>query len=408
MIFRGKLVYFNAVDFELIPEPFRVFWGDFVLDQRTGRSSDYKQFGDRFDPWDSTTASGPGLNRSIMGTDADETFQGNTGNCVINGGDGNDTIYGNGGVDFLMGGGGADTIYTGSTSFSRVRAGDGNDTIIGGDAIEWAHGNAGNDVLRMGKGNDKAYGGSGDDRLFGGSGMDWLQGGGGDDYVKGGFGADILKGGDGNDKLVDRYGRDWLDGQAGNDTLVSRSDQGRPEEAIDSVDKSSTDFDAWSDRLTGGSGADCFKFVYQMNATHDVAARNTDSSGRVNWMDIMRENESHHDHWVDWGGFDKIDDFNRAEGDHIKIAGHTVDVDELIFVDTNNDGYTESTMIYVISNQARMMANMMGMTEVQARMMTPMAHDQDFLGQILVQDARITMDDIALDFDSMASAFNFL
>lgn len=408
MLFRGKMTYFDTVDFALIPEPFRLYWGDYVIDGRTGRSSDFKQFGDQFSPWESLTASGPALNRSIDGTNEAEVFEGNPGNCVIFGGGGNDVIRGNGGIDFLMGGWGSDTIYSDGNDFARVKAGNGNDLVFGGDGIEWAHGNDGMDVLRLGKGNDKGYGGAGEDRLFGGSGADWLQGGGGNDYVKGGTGADSLKGGDGNDRLVDRFGRDWLDGQAGNDLLISRSDQGRPDQKISEVDKSSTDFEAWSDRLTGGTGADTFKFVYQMNAKADILTAHAEGDGRVNWMTIMGENDAHHDHWVDWGGFDKIDDFSRAEGDHIKLVGHTVDVDELIFVDTDNDGYAESTMIYVVSNQARMMANMMNMSETAARAMVPMAHDEDFLGQILVQDARITLDDITLNHDSMASAFTFL
>jgi len=271
----------------------------------------------------------------------------------------------------------------------------------GGSGMDWAHGNSGNDVLRLKKGDDKGYGGGGNDALFGGSGRDWLQGAEGNDTLNGGAGRDTLHGGSGADLIEDRMGRDWLDGGSGNDTLISRSDAGTPDMKVDDVDISSIDLDRWSDRLTGGDGADEFRFVYEMNTTDEIAARNLNADGSVNWMMVMQENMNAHDHWVDWGGTDRIEDFNAAEGDTIVIDGHTVNIMALDFVDLDNNGSLESTLITVYSDQAAQMM-MMGMGGM------PMAHDRDFLGLIVVENVIVDMDDITIMNMSMEARFDFI
>jgi Ca2+-binding RTX toxin-like protein len=273
--------------------------------------------------------------------------------------------------------------------------------IIGGRGIDWAHAGKGNDILRMKAGDDKAYGGDGNDIIKGGAGNDWLQGAGGDDTVYGGGGRDILHGRQGNDTLIDRKGRDWFDGGEGDDHMIARSDAGRPDMLVDDLDPNEIDLNGWTDRLTGGPGADLFHFVFEMNASIRIARNHADEDGRVNWMSIMTENENRHDHWVDWGGMDKIDDYNRAEGDLILLEGHTVGVSDIVYVDFDEDGVIESSVINVFSDQSTFMAErgLGGGT---------MAHDRDLLGCIIVEGVIITMDDIELDPNSMAARFDFI
>jgi Ca2+-binding RTX toxin-like protein len=92
----------------------------------------------------------------------------------------NNTRNGNASDDVMMGFGGSDTL----------NGNDGNDGLIGGN---------GNDTLNGGNGNDGLDGGNGNDTLNGGNGNDGLDGGDGNDTIIGGRGSDTLTGGDGND-----------------------------------------------------------------------------------------------------------------------------------------------------------------------------------------------------------------
>ena len=402
MIYKGLSFEFLS-NIHVIPTEFRIIWSDFVLDARTVKAGRLKQFAEKYELW--------GDMRGNLGTHSDaflkegsnssERVKGTTHNDFLFGHEGNDKLIGNAGADFLVGGEGNDILRLGGGFFNRGKGGDGDDMIRGGSGIDWVHGNAGNDIIRMKGGDDKGYGGDGHDKLFGGTGRDWLQGANGNDTLHGGAGNDTLHGGNGNDLLEDRKGRDWLDGGAGNDTLISRSDAGAPDMTLDEIDHSTEDFSKWNDRLTGGSGADEFRFIYEMNSSKEIAARHLNADGSVNWMGVMTENGAPHAHWVDWGGRDRIEDFNAAEGDTIVLEGHTVAIDDLVFLDTDSDGFDDSTLITVFSDQMSQMA-MMGMSGM------PMAHDRDFLGFILVENMLISESDITLDAMSMAARFDFI
>ncbi len=387
----------------VIPDAFQVIWGDYILDARTTKASRLKHFAEEFELWGDMRGNlGPNSDANlIMGHDHDQKIRGTNANDFIFGKDGDDRLMGGDGNDFLVAGHGNDHINLGDGFFNRAKAGDGNDMVLGGDGMDWAHGNSGNDVLRLKSGDDKGYGGDGHDLLFGGTGRDWLQGAKGRDTLNGGAGRDTLHGGAGNDLIEDRKGRDWLDGGSGNDTLISRSDAGTPDMKLEDVDIAQIDFDKWSDRLTGGSGADEFHFIYEMNTSAAVAGRNLNADGSVNWMMVMRENATPHAHWVDWGGTDRIEDFNAAEGDTILIEGHTVNIAALDRIDLDGDGTLESTLITVFSDQTAQMA-MMGMSGM------PMAHDHDLLGFIVVENALIDASDITLDAGSMEARFDFI
>ena len=402
MLYKGITFEFLS-NIEAIPEEFRIIWSDYVLDARTIKAADLKLFAEQYELWGDMQG-GLGANSDAIlseGTNARNTIRGSTENDYILGHDGNDKLMGGAGADFVHGGHGNDKIMLGGGFFNRGKGGDGNDIIKGGSGIDWVHGNEGDDVIRLKKGHDKGYGGDGNDALFGGSGNDWLQGAAGFDTINGGSGHDTLHGGVDDDLIEDRMGRDWLDGGDGDDTLISRSDAGTPDIKVDDIDISAVNFEQWSDRLTGGDGADEFRFVYEMNTTDAIAAQNLNANGAVNWMTVMRENANPHDHWVDWGGTDRIEDFDASEGDHIVIDGHTVNVMALDFIDLDGDGSNESTLITVFSDQATQMM-MMGMGGM------PMAHDRDFLGLIVVQDAIIDMDDITIQNMSMEARFDFI
>jgi len=124
-----------------------------------------------------------------VGTDADNSINGNAGANLILGGAGADRIGGEAGNDALFG-----------------ESGD--DYILGGNGVDYLVGGTGLDTLDGGQGSDALYGEDGHDVLQGGNGFytDILVGGGGDDYLDGGFQAlgdyDLLYGGAGNDRFV--------------------------------------------------------------------------------------------------------------------------------------------------------------------------------------------------------------
>lgn len=401
MLYKGVSFEFLA-NKSAIPDQFQIVWSNFVLDARTIKAANLKQFAEEYELW--------GDMRGNLGVHSDAVLhEGNHANNIVKGSSQDDFIFGNNGddkliggagADFLVGGRGDDKIMLGGGFFNRAKAGDGDDIVMGGTGIDWAHGNSGNDKIRLRGGNDKGYGGDGNDALYGGTGRDWLQGANGNDTLVGGSGSDTLHGGSGNDYLEDRKGRDWLDGGAGNDTLVSRSDAGRPDMKLEDFAATTPDFENWSDRLTGGSGADEFHFIFEMNTTKEVASRHLNANGSVNWMGVMGENANPHDHWVDWGRMERIEDFNASEGDVIIIEGHTVNA-LLSYVDVDGNGSNESTMYTVYSDQAAQMA-VMGMSDA------PMAHDQDVLACIVVENVILDLDDITLDPSSMAARFDFI
>ncbi|MBX3485283.1 PQQ-dependent sugar dehydrogenase [Phenylobacterium sp.] len=140
-------------------------------------------------------------------------------------------------------------------------AGDGGDYLRGDEGNDTILGGAGFDDINGNMGDDSVSGGAGDDWVVGGKDQDWLSGDDGADIVLGNLGDDTCDGGAGADTVRGGQGDDLLFGGAGNDFISG---------------------DRGDDTATGGAGADIF------NSFGDA-------------------------------GLDRITDFNRAEGDRIRL-----------------------------------------------------------------------------------------
>ncbi|MEQ8394412.1 hypothetical protein [Thalassobaculum sp.] len=159
-------------------------------------------------------------------------------------------------------GGSGDDHLVGSAGLDTLLGHDGNDVQSGGAGADYLLGGGGDDVLYGNQDRDAAIGGDGADTIFGGQGNDFVHGADGDDRVYGNFGDDLVYGGSGNDWLHGGRDSDRLFGDAGDDTLGGG---------------------LGNDTLVGGAGAD--RFVMVAN-----------------------------------GGFDRIEDFNGAEGDRVVLS----------------------------------------------------------------------------------------
>lgn len=252
---------------------------------------------------------------------------------------------------------------------------------------------ASDDVINGLGGNDDIDGGAGDDTLNGGTGNDDIIGGYGDDHVMGGNGNDTLDGGRGND---------LVEGGDGDDVIYSRADTGeqragqlvlddpsRPEGG--SISDAYLKLYDWVDQeiqgddvLVGGDGADQFKFETLINGKKDILAEHTMDNRMIHWHGVAGENKYIHDHWVDGLGIDVIADFDKSEGDTISVIGHTTQVEvDYRTIDTDGDGVDDDavSVITVYSQQG----NGGG------------AHDEDYLGYIVVHGDRVEEDDIETD-----------
>ena len=245
----------------------------------------------------------------------------------------------------------------------------------------WTGGSSGHDHLNGTTSGNVLFGGSSADTLAGMAGNDTLSGGSGDDKVWGGSGNDQLTGGSGTDLLVGGFGADRLDGGAGNDTLLSRSDAGEMVAAQDGTTQifaeETAAFTAVKDVLTGGRGADTFRFEGLVNAKDEIVAKHVNDDGTIDWVGVTGENNATHDHWVDGFGNDVIRDFNRSQGDKIEISAHTAEVKSIEHLDSNGDGRADYSLITVISQQG-----------------AAGAHDEDLLGTITVYGNLVKASDI--------------
>ena len=227
-------------------------------------------------------------------------------------------------------------------------------------------------------------------------GRDVIDAGAGDDAAYGGYGADLIRGGDGADIMDGGHGQDELMGGDGDDILVSTSDgrEQTPGQLLPGYAKKARpdngDLDpatnklypdqplASDDTLTGGDGADTFRFQFMINAKYDIIMKHARADGSINWRGVAGENTYVHDHWVDMIGDDIITDFNRAEGDTIEIAGHTLNIENITYHDSNNDGVNDYTKISFISRQGN-----------------GGAHDEDNLGSLTVYGDLVDLGDIS-------------
>ena len=247
-------------------------------------------------------------------------------------------------------------------------------------------GTSGHDHLNGTSGANVLSGGGGDDDLAGMAGRDTLDGGRGNDMIWGGSGNDRLHGGAGNDLLVGGFGADHLNGGSGNDVLLSRSDAGEPVAAQDGktqifANETAAFAGKSNDVLTGGAGADTFRFEGVVNAKDEIVAKHVNADGTIDWAGVTGENNNVHDHWVDGFGNDVITDFNRAQGDKIEISAHTAEVKSI----EQHRGYS---LITVISQQG-----------------AAGAHDEDVLGTIKVYGDRVKASDITTDNMSVYGAY---
>lgn len=230
------------------------------------------------------------------------------------------------------------------------------------------------------------------DYLNGKMGNDTIEGGDGADQLQGGYGNDDIYGQDGDDVLDGGHGEDSLNGGAGNDFLISRSDgrepyitpalrdEGDPLNELDpDTGKLYPDqpLDA-DDTLTGGEGADTFYFQTLINGKERFLEEHTNNDGTINWHGVAGENDKLHDHWVDEIGNDVITDFNRQEGDVIVIEGHTTNILDITYHDSNNDGVVDYSKIHLYSDQG----NNGG------------AHNDDLLGTITIYGDLVKESDI--------------
>jgi Ca2+-binding RTX toxin-like protein len=244
-------------------------------------------------------------------------------------------------------------------------------------------GSSGHDHLNGSTGGNYLNGGGGEDAVSGMAGNDTLVGGSGADKLWGGSGNDSLSGGNGADLLVGGFGADRMDGGAGNDVLLSRSDAGEMVAAQDGKTQifaaETAAFKQVNDTLTGGRGADTFRFEGMVNAKDEIVAKHVNDDGTIDWVGVTGENGAVHDHWVDGFGNDVIRDFNRAQGDKIEISAHTAEVKSIEHKDSNGDGRNDYSVITVISQQGN-----------------AGAHDEDLLGTITVYGNLVRQSDITV------------
>ena len=242
-------------------------------------------------------------------------------------------------------------------------------------------GTSGHDHVNGTTSGNVLFSGRGDDAVSGMAGNDTINAGSGADKVWGGSGNDNLSGGSGNDLLVGGFGADKMDGGSGNDVLLSRSDAGEMVAAQDGTTQIFADetaaFTAVNDVLTGGRGADTFRFEGMVNAKDEIVAKHVNADGTIDWHGVTGENNAVHDHWVDGFGNDVITDFNRKQGDKIEISAHTAEVKSIELKDSNGDGKNDYSVITVISQQGN-----------------AGAHDEDLLGTITVYGNLVKASDI--------------
>ena len=184
------------------------------------------------------------------------------------------------------------------------------------------------------------------------------------------------------DHFVIGSGNQTVYALAGNDLIYSLGDAGEPDPAqteggAGRVDPPVPDGRA-NDTLIGGLGADTFEFRPLLNATTEVKDQfRSTHNGLVNWRRVAGENDNVHEHWVEGIGHDRILDYNQAEGDRIKISGHTATLDSITY---GQDEIGTFSLITIYSEQGN-----------------AGAHDNDPLGTIRVYGDKVTAEDLTIN-----------
>ena len=168
---------------------------------------------------------------------------------------------------------------------------------------------------------------------------------------------------------------------AGNDRFVLLGDAGEPDPAqtdgaTGRVDEP-VEPDLAHDLVRGGAGEDVFVFRPLINAKEEILAKHTNDDGTIDWQGVAGENDNVHDHWVEGIGNDTILGFNKAQGDQIRVEGHTASLESIEY---GSDERGDYSLIVLSSDQG---AN-------------GGAHDGDWLGTIKVYGDQVTAEDVAI------------
>jgi Ca2+-binding RTX toxin-like protein len=220
-----------------------------------------------------------------IGNDLGNQIIGNAASNHLTGGAGNDVLDGRGGADVLTGGAGDDLYVVDNAKDVVVEGvGQGNDTIT--SSVTYVLPANVENLILTGSARINGTGNDLDDHLIGNSGANVLTGGGGNDYIDGGGNSDTLIGGKGDDTYVYSNSKVSIIERAGegNDTviayinyslgdnlenLVLSNTTGHAVVAYgNSLDNHITGNDlantidgyGGNDTLTGGGGADLFRF----------------------------------------------------------------------------------------------------------------------------------------------------
>jgi Ca2+-binding RTX toxin-like protein len=168
------------------------------------------------------TFNGTSGNDRIWGGVDSDTFWGNDGNDRIEGSDGGDVALGGEGRDVITDSAG-DDILKGGPGNDAIDSGVGLDVIMAGDGDDLMNGGLNDNDTFAGEGNDFVISGEGADTVFGGGGDDWQEGGNGNDLLQGDSGApffdDINK--PGHDVLIGGSNEDDYDSEGGDDIQVA-------------------------------------------------------------------------------------------------------------------------------------------------------------------------------------------
>ena len=280
---------------------------------------------------------------SIHGDSGADTILGEAGNDYADGGAGNDSLDGGAGDNLLFGSGGDDTI-AGGDGRGRLFGGEGKDSILGGASGDMLRGEAGDDTILAGGGNDDVNGGDGNDLLDAGSGNNVLDGAAGRDTLIGGAGDDMLFGSAGDDRLDGgTAGWDRLWGGDGNDTIAGLGNGATiwGEGGDDLIlTRASGGGGAW---LTGGGGADTFRFEFALQATPALAATHLAAHGSVDWAGVAADPAAATGAWLLQLGRAWVFDFSQAEGDRIEVSGAGLSVLS-VSAWTMADGHSNTTV----------------------------------------------------------------